>query len=95
MGRDIRVESKHFIYHGSKSSDLLMAFDLFLAHFPRRDIEDSIYFDANFSRKEFGQVLKFVKENDSFFKDQESLLEKLDNIYARLTPKDSVEVSIW
>ena len=95
MGRDIRVESKHFIYHGSKSSDLLMAFDLFLAHFPRHDIEDSIYFDVSFSRREFGQVLKFVKENASFFKDWESLLEKLDNIYIRLTPKDSVEISIW
>lgn len=68
MGRDIRVESKHFIYCGSKSSDLLMAFDLFLAHFPRHNIEDSIYFDVSFSRKEFGQVLKFVKEKTPFLK---------------------------
>lgn len=95
MGRDIRVESKHFVYCGGKSSDLLMAFDLFLAHFPRHDIEDSIYFDTSFSRKEFEQVLKFVKENSSFFKNWESLFEKLDNIYTRLTPKDFVEVSIW
>lgn len=95
MGRDIRVESKHFVYCGSKSSDLLMVFDLFLAHFPRHNIEDSIYFDVSFSRKEFGQVLKFVKENGFLFKDRDGLLEKLDNIYTRLTPKDFVEVSIW
>lgn len=95
MGRDIRVESKYFIYRGSKSSDLLMAFDLFLAHFPRHDVGDSIYFDVGFSRKEFEQVLKFVKENSSLFKDWEGLFEKLDNIYARLTPKDFVKISIW
>ena len=94
MGRDIRVESKHFSYYGSKSSDLLMAFDLFFSYFPRRDIEDSIFFNVNLSRKEFKQVVGFVEKNIKFFRKPEELLEKLGNIYVRMMPKDFVEISI-
>lgn len=51
MGRDIRVESKHLAYHGSKSSDLMLAFDLFFSRFPRRDTRDSVFYSVNLSKK--------------------------------------------
>lgn len=95
MGRDIRVESKHFVYRGSKSSDLIMAFDLFFMYFPRCDIGDGIFFNVKLSRKEMKQVLDFVKRNITFYKDADELLEQLNNIYVRMMPSDFVEVAIW
>lgn len=95
MGRDIRVESKHLVYHGSKSSDLIVAFDLFFSHFPRCDIGDDIFFNVYLSRKEMKQVLDFVKKDAAFYRDADELLEKLNNIYVRMMPSDFVEVAIW
>lgn len=95
MGRDIRVESKHLVYNGSKSSDLLMAFDLFFSYFSRCDIGDDIFFNVNLSRKEMRQVLDFVKKDTAFYMDADELLEKLNNIYIRMMPSDFVEVAIW
>jgi hypothetical protein len=95
MGRDIRVESKHLVYRGSKSSDLLMAFDLFFLHFPRCDIGDGIFFNVNLSKKEMKQVLDFVKNNSKVYRDSSELLEQLNNIYIRMMPSDFVEIAIW
>lgn len=95
MGRDIRVESKHLVYRGSKSSDLLMAFDLFFSYFPRYDIDDGVFFNVNLSKKEMKQVLDFVKNNSKFYRDANELLEQLNNIYIRMMPSDFVEVAVW
>lgn len=94
MGRDIRVESKHLVYYGTKSSDLIMAFDLFFSYFPRCDIGDDIFFNVNLSRSEMNQLLDFVKDNTTFYRDVDELLERLNNIYIRMIPTDFVEVSI-
>lgn len=94
MGRDIRIESKHLVYRGNKSSDLLMAFDLFFSYFPRHDIKDSVFFNVNLSRKELKQAIRFIEKNAQFFRKPEELLEKLSNIYERMMPKDFVEISI-
>ena len=99
MGRDIRVESKHFVYRGSKSSDLLMAFDFFFSHFPRYDIGDGMFFNVNLSKKEMKQVLDFVEKdvihNSKVYRDADELIEQLNNIYIRMMPDDIVEVEIW
>lgn len=99
MGRDIRVESKHLVYHGSKSSDLIMAFDLFFLQFPRRGIGDGIFYSINLSKKEMKQVIDFVAENivsnSKLYKNASMLLEQLTNIYIRMMPNDSVEVTVW
>ena len=95
MGRDIRVESEHLVYHVSKSSDLIMAFDLFFSHFPRRDTGDGIFYNVNLSKKEMKQVLDFVKNNGNFYRNADELLEQLNNIYIRMMPNDSVEVAVW
>lgn len=94
MGRDIRVESKHFVYSGSKSSDLLMAFDLFFSHFPEYNTEDGIYFNIDLSRSDMKRVLDFVRNNSGIYRDADELLEKINNIYIRMMPKDLVEVDI-
>lgn len=98
MGRDIRVESKHLVYRGSKSSDLMMAFDLFFSHFPRRNIKDGVFYSVNLSKKEMKQVIDFVSENiaskSKLYKDA-SMLEKLTNIYIRMMPDELVEVTVW
>lgn len=94
MGRDIRVESKHFVYRGSKSSDLLMAFDLFFSHFPEYDTEDGIYFNIDLSRSDMKRVLDFVRNNSGIYRDADELLEKINNIYIRMMPNDFVEVDI-
>lgn len=98
MGRDIRVESKHFCYRGSKSSDLLMIFDLFFSHFPRREIKDGVFYSVKLSKKEMKQVIEFVNENivskSKLYKDV-CILEQLTNIYIRMMPNDFVEVTVW
>lgn len=98
MGRDIRVESKHLAYHGSKSSDLIMAFDLFFSRFPRRDTGDGVFYSVNLSKKEMKQVIDFVDKNmvsnSKLYKDA-LLLEKLTNIYVRMMPNDFVEVTVF
>lgn len=94
MGRDIRVESKHFVYSGSKSSDLIMAFDLFFSHFPEYNTEDGIYFNIDLSRSDMKRVLDFVRNNSGIYRDVDELLEKINNIYIRMMPKDLVEVDI-
>ena len=98
MGRDIRVESKHFVYYGSKSSDLIMLFDRFFVYHPRRDIGDSIFFSVNLTRREMGDVLTFVKEdaivNGRLYKDTDVLIERMNNIYIRMMPRDVVEIAI-
>jgi hypothetical protein len=95
MGRDIRVESKHLIYRGSKSSDLLMAFDLFFSYFPEYDIGDGIYFNINLSRNDMKRVLDFIKNNSKFYRNADELFEQINNIYIRMMPKDFVEINIW
>lgn len=99
MGRDIRVESKQLVYRGSKSSDLIMAFDRFFAHFPRCDMDDGIFFDVKLSWKEMGQVLDFIKEdvatNRKLYRHADVLLEQMNNIYIRMMPGDFVEVAVW
>lgn len=98
MGRDIRVESKHLVYHGSKSSDLMTAFDLFFSHFPRRDIKDGVFYSVHLSKKEMKQVIDFVSENiaskSKLYKDA-ALLERLTDIYIRMMPDELVEVTAW
>lgn len=95
MGRDIRVESKHLVYRGSKSSDLIMAFDLFFSHFPEYDIGDGIYYNINLSRNDMKRVLDFIKNNSKFYRNADELLEKMNNIYIRMMPNDFVEIDIW
>jgi hypothetical protein len=99
MGRDIRVESKHLVYRGSKSSDLIMAFDRFFAFFPRCDMDDGIYFEVRLSRKEMGQALDFIKAdvtaNSKLYRNADVLLEQMNNIYIRMMPGDFVEVNVW
>lgn len=95
MGRDIRVESKHFVYRGSKSSDLLMAFDLFFSYFPEYDTGDGIYFNINLSRNDIKRVLDFIKNNGKFYRNADELFEKINNIYIRMMPNDFVEIAIW
>ena len=98
MGRDIRVESKHLVYRGSKSSSLLMAFDLFFSHFPRCDTGDGVFYSVNLSKKEMKQVIDFVDKdivsNAKLYKDA-IVLEQLTNIYTRMMPNDFVEVTVW
>lgn len=97
MGRDIRVESKHLAYHGSKSSDLMLAFDLFFSRFPRRDTRDSIFYSVNLSKKEMKQLIDFVNDmasNSKFYQDA-LLLEKFTNIYIRMMPNEFVEVTTF
>lgn len=97
MGRDIRVESKHLAYHGSKSSDLMLAFDLFFSRFPRRDTRDSVFYSVNLSKKEMKQLIDFVNDmasNSKFYQDA-LLLEKLTNIYIRMMPNEFVEVTTF
>lgn len=94
MGRDIRVESKHFVHSGSKSSDLLMAFDIFFSHFPEYGTGDDVYFNINLTRSDMKRVLDFVRNNSGIYRDADELLEKINNIYIRMMPKDLVEVDI-
>ena len=99
MSRDIRVESKHFVYHGSKSSDLIILFDRFFMNFPKYNINNDIYYTINLSRKEMKQVLDFIEYdivlNSKLYKDANELLERMNNIYIRMTPKDFVEIAVW
>lgn len=102
MGRDIYVESKHLGYSGSKSSDLIMAFDRFFLKFPKHNIGEDEYYDScgyydiKLSRKEVGQVMEFVKDdislNSKLYRNPDELLERINNIYIRMMPKDFVEV---
>ena len=96
MGRDIYVESKHFDYYGSKSSDLIMAFDRFFCKFPKYTNGEATYYDTKLSRKEMKQALEFVKDdilsNRKFYRNADELLEKMNNIYIRMMPNDFVEV---
>lgn len=97
MGRDIRVESKHLAYHGSKSSDLMLAFNLFFSRFPRCDTRDSVFYSVNLSKKEMKQLIDFVNDmasNSKFYQDA-LLLEKLTNIYIRMMPNEFVEVTTF
>lgn len=99
MGRDIRVESKHLVYRGSKSSDLIMAFDRFFAYHPKYDIGDGIFFDVILARKEVRQALDFIKDdvalNGELYRNADVLLEQIHNIYIRMMPRDFVEVAVW
>lgn len=96
MGRDIYVESKHFDYYGSKSSDLIMAFDRFFSKFPKYNTDVVGYYDVRLSRKEMKQVLEFVKDdilsNSKLYRNADELLEKMDNICIRMMPNDFVKV---
>ena len=96
MGRDIYVESKHFEYYGSKSSDLIMAFDRFFWKFPKYKTEDDGYYDAKLSRKEMSQALEFIKEdvllNSKLYRHADELLERMNNIYIRMMPDDFVDI---
>ena len=98
MGRDIRVESKHFVYRGSKSSDLITLFDRFFMNFPKYNINDGIYYTVNLSRNEMKQVLDFIEDdivlNSTLYRDVNELLERMNNIYVRMMPKDFVEIAV-
>lgn len=98
MGRDIRVESKHFIYYGSKSSDLIMAFDYYFYNF-RKDIIENNFYTAKLSKKEMKCVLDFTKEdilsNHTNYREPNELIEKLNNLYIRMMPKDIVKITVW
>ena len=99
MGRDIRVESKHFVYRESKSSDLIILFDRFFMNFPKYNINDDIYYTVNLSRKEMKQVLDFIEDdiilNSKLYRDVNELLERMNNIYIRMMSKDFVEITVW
>ena len=99
MGRDIRVESKHLVYRGSKSSDLIILFDRFFMNFPKYNINDDIYYTVNLSRKEMKQVLDFIEDdvvlNSKLYRNANELLERMNNIYIRMMPKDFVEIAVW
>lgn len=96
MGRDIYVESKYFSYYGSKSSDLIMAFDRFFWRFPKHKTDETGYYNANLSRKAMKQLLEFVKDdvssNSKLYRNADELLEKINNIYIRMMPNDFVDV---
>jgi hypothetical protein len=102
MGRDIYVESKHLNYYGSKSSDLIMAFDRFFWKFPKHSTSEDEYFDddgyycVKLSKKEIGQVVEFIKDdislNSKLYRNADELLERINNIYIRMMPNDFVEV---
>lgn len=101
MGRDIYVESKHFNYYGSKSSDLIMAFDRFFWKFPKHITSEDEYCDNGYycfklSRKEIEQVMEFIKDdislNSKLYRRADELIEQINNIYIRMMPKDIVEV---
>ena len=94
MGRDIRVESKHFVYRGSKSSDLLMAFDLFFAYHPEYSTSGECCFDIELSRTDMKRVLDFIEVRSQFYREPEELLERMNNIYVRMMPLDTVQISI-
>lgn len=98
MGRDIRIESKHFVYCGGKSSDLIMAFDRFFVYHPRCDIGDDIFFSVYLSRKEMGDALAFIKDdvaaNFWLYKEADLLVERMNNICIRMMPGDLVEISV-
>ena len=99
MGRDIRVESKHFVYRGGKSSDLIILFDRFFMNFPKYNINDNIYYTVNLSRKEMKQILDFIEDdivlNSKLYRDANELIEQMNNIYIRMMPKDFVEIAVW
>ena len=96
MGRDIYVDSKHLNYYGSKSSDLIMAFDRFLWKFPYYNNGESTYYDITLSRKDMGQFLEFIKDdvslNSELYKNADELLERMNNVYIRMMPDDFVRV---
>lgn len=96
MGRDIYVESKHFEYYGSKSSDLIMAFDRFISKFPKYSKDEIGYYDIKLSRKDMSQVLEFIKSdtslNSKLYRNADGLHERMNNIYIRMMPNDFVEV---
>lgn len=99
MGRDIRVESKHLVYRGSKSSDLIISFDRFFMNFPKYNIGDGIYYTVSLSRKEMKQVLDFIEDdivlNSKLYRNANELLERMNNIYIRMMPKDFVKIAVW
>lgn len=102
MGRDIYVKSKHVDDYGSKSSDLIMAFDRFFWKFPKCDISEDEYFDddgyycVKLSMKEMGQVMEFIKDdislNSKLYRNADELLERINNIYVHMMPNGFVEV---
>lgn len=96
MGRDIYVESKHFEYYGSKSSDLIMAFDRFISKFPKYSKGKIGYYDVKLSRKDMSKVLEFIESdislNSKLYRNADELLERMNNIYIRMTPNDFVKV---
>lgn len=96
MGRDIYVESKHLEYYGSKSSDLIMAFDRFVWNFHRYSKDDCGYYDLILSRKDMSQALEFIKSdislNSKLYRNADELLERMNNIYIRMMPNDFVKV---
>lgn len=96
MGRDIYVEYEHFDYYGSKSSDLIMAFDRFFIEFPQYATGDAGYYEAKLSKKEIGRALEFIKEdvslNSKLYRHADELLEQMNNIYINMMPNDFVEI---
>ena len=101
MGRDIYIKSKYVDDYGSKSSDLIMAFDRFFWKFPKCDISEDEYFDDGYycvklSMKEMWQVMEFIKDdislNSNLYRNADKLLERVNNIYVNMMPNDLVEV---
>jgi hypothetical protein len=96
MGRDIYVESKHFGYYGSKSSDLIMAFDRYFWKFPKYSTGGVGYYNVKLSRKEMKQALEFIKDdtslNGKLYRNVDELLERINNVYISMTPNDFVKV---
>lgn len=96
MGRDIYVEYGHFDYYGSKSSDLIMAFDRFFCEFPQYVAGDAIYYETKLSKEEMGQALEFIKEdislNSKLYRHADELLERMNNVYTNMMPNDFVEI---
>lgn len=96
MGRDIYVECGELDYYGSKSSDLIMAFDRFFVEFPQYSAGETTYYHTKLSKNEMSKALEFIKEdvalNSKLYRNADEPLERMNNIYLYMMPNDFVEV---
>lgn len=96
MGRDIYVECGELDYYGSKSSDLIMAFDRFFVKFPQYSVGETIYYHTKLSKNEMRKALEFILEdvelNSKLYRNADELLERMNNVYTYMMPNDFVEV---
>ena len=61
MGRDISVNSKHFCFCGSKSSDLIILFDGYFID--KLHMPSLLSYERQISRKQTKELLDYLVEN--------------------------------